>query len=446
MKQFLTATAAENGIGIAPVAIFDSRRASVPVASASKLEFTLLLTIARVELHTDEQGLLRDLLGQPLDWEYLLAMAELHGLEPLLFHHLHESADEVVPQRVMQMLRNNCKAIALRNLVLSAKLREISAHLTSFQIEHISYKGPLLAEMYGGNGALRTYHDLDFLVPQAKLVAARDALREVGFGDKYGLTAAQQATSFCLGFEHPFSSKAGIDLDIHWRIVQQFKSRLLDMDGIWKRSVKARLMDRDVPALCHEDLLVVLCLHAGHHGWMQLSHMCDLAQLFRVHQKFDWKVVRSHLGDSNTMRIVSISLYLLQKHWHVQIPEEMMVTVSADRHVERLAHRIEVEIWPAEEPTLTTSSLQWMLERTAGESLHDRMRLLAGSVFVPSMEDFVLFRLPLALSPFYAGLRILRLACRCASSRWHRWWRKEVPQRRHRNQKTFNAGSGLQLT
>lgn len=375
-----------------------------------------MLAISRVELQDDERQVFRNLLVRPLDWRYLLDMAGLHGLEPLLFRHLQECAAEMAPQTVMQTLRDKCRTIALRNLVLSAKLLEISAHLGSLGIEHISYKGPLLAEMYGENGELRVYRDLDFLVPSDRLEAVRDALRDIGFEDKYGLSPEQQAVSFRLGFEHPFTSAAGIDLDVHWRVVQEFKSRSLDMDGMWKRSVMARLLHHDVPALCHEDLLVVLCLHAGHHGWTQLSHMCDLAQLFSVCKEFDWEMVFSHLGDSNTLRILSVSLYLLRKHWHVRIPPKVMAMFFSDPHVERLAQRIELEIWPAEKPELTTSSLQWMLERTAGEDLRDRVRLLAGSVFVPAIEDLASLRLPPGLSRFYAVSRAMRLARRCISS------------------------------
>jgi hypothetical protein len=429
MGQPLAVTVAENGIGIAPLPIFNSRYTAVPVTQTIKPEFFLLLTIARVVLPVGGQSLLQDLLAQPLDWEYLLAMAAQHGLEPLLFHHLNDNAAGVAPQKVMQNLRMNCKAIALRNLVLSAKLREISAYLTSLQIEHIAYKGPLLAEVYGSDGLLRAYRDLDFLVPQVRLGAVRDALREIGFDDKYGLTEAQQAASFRSGFEHSFTSRAGIDLDVHWHVVQEFKSRALDMDGVWARRTVARLLDRDVPALSREDLLVVLCIHAGHHGWMQLSHMCDLAQLFRIDGEFDWEIVCCHLGDSNTRRMVCISLHLLQKHWNIDIPEEIAALICADPHVERLAHRIEVEIWPAEKPALTTSSLRWLLDRSAGEDLRDRVWLLAGSIFIPSIEDFAFFRLPPALSHFYAGLRILRLAGKVMSSQRQKWLRREALQR-----------------
>ena len=135
MGQTLAVTVSENIAGTTPLPIFHSKYANVPVALTSKPEFFLLLTIARVKLPAHGQSLLRELLAQPLDWEYLLTMAAQHGLEPLLLHHLHNNTDGIVPQEVVQTLRVNCKAIALRNLVLSATLREISAYLTSLQIE-----------------------------------------------------------------------------------------------------------------------------------------------------------------------------------------------------------------------------------------------------------------------------------------------------------------------
>jgi hypothetical protein len=131
----------------------------------------------------------------------------------------------------------------------------------------------------------------------------------------------------------------------------------------------------------------------------------------------DWDIVESHLGDSNTTRIVSLSLYLLLEHWDAQISADMMARISADPHVARLARRIQNEIWPSLSPALTTGDLHWLLDRSAGENLADRTRLLMGSFFCPAVEDFEAFRLPPILTPLYPGLRVLRLACKYASQR-----------------------------
>jgi hypothetical protein len=185
---------------------------------------------------------------------------------------------------------------------------------------------------------------------------------------------------------------------------------------MWKRVIMARLFDGEVPTFSPEDNLVALCLHAGHHGWMQLSHFCDIAQLLLAYPDLDWDIVSSHLGDSNIRRIVYVCWYLLERHWHARIPAEMMMRVAADAHVARLAHRVETEIWPSLAPALTTANLRWLMDRSAGEDLGDRLRLLIGSVFWPAIEDFAMFRLPPVLAPLYAVLRALRLACKGASS------------------------------
>ncbi|MGD0911744.1 MAG: nucleotidyltransferase family protein [Terracidiphilus sp.] len=373
-------------------------------------ELALLIALATTELDRSRQRAIEDLLAGPLDWECLLSMAVQHGLEPLLFHHLHRIASHLAPSDIMQALRADCMSIAARNLILASNLKIISAHLRSRKIEHIVYKGPLLAETYFGNCALRVSHDLDIFVPPSELAVTRDALGEIGFRDKYGLNRAQQAMSFRFGFEHSFTAAGGIDLDLHWRVVQKFKSSSLDMEGIWQRATPARAWDCDLPTFCPEDLLVALCLHAGHHGWMQLSHICDIAQLLKRYPNLDWNIVRRHLGDSNTTRMVYVSLNLLQQHWEAEIPGDLIDAMLADPHVGRLTRRIQTEIWPSSKPALTTSSFRWLMDRSSGVNLVDRMRLFTGTLFCPASEDFEMFRLPEIFAPLYPGLRALRLA------------------------------------
>ncbi len=380
-------------------------------------ELELLFLVARVELPAETESAVRALAGAGPDWERVLVLAARHGLEPLLYHHLHALGGEGVPASAMQALREEAKIVGGRNLLLASRLKAISAHLRARGIEHIAYRGPLLAEDYYGNSALRVFRDLDILVRPEQVEATRDALAEIGFNDKLGLRATQQAASFRWGFEHPFTAAGGVDLDLHWRLMQRFKARSLDMERIWRRAVMTPFWGGEVPTLSAEDLAVALCLHAAHHGWLQISQMCDLAQLFRVHPRLDWEIVRSHLGDSNTRRMVYVSLRLLETHWEAEIPEDLRAQIEGDGHVARLADRIQREIWPSPSPALTTSSLSWMLERTSGEDLADRLRLLAGSFFCPAVEDVEAFRLPRALTPLYPGLRVLRLAAKFVAGR-----------------------------
>jgi hypothetical protein len=143
-----------------------------------------------------------------------------------------------------------------------------------------------------------------------------------------------------------------------------------------------------------------------------------MAQVLRVHPDLDWDVVRSHLGDSNTTRIVFVGLELLQRHWPVSLPADMIAIISADPHVARLADRIEQEVWPLPESAGTQSNLRWLLDRSAGERLGDRVRFLAGILLNPTLDDIEMFKLPHVLAPLYPGLRALRLGRKYSTAFW----------------------------
>ncbi len=379
-------------------------------------EIQLLIAAARVELRPQDESAINNLLSRAPDWDRLLALAAAHGLEPLLFHHLSKQPAGLVPDKVMQTLRAGSRETAQRGMILASRVQGIADHLDARTIEHILYKGPLFAEVYYGNCALRVFHDLDVIVPREKIVLTRNALAEIGFVDKYGLDATQQAASFRFGSQHLFTAPGGLDLDLHWRIIPNSISRSLDTEGIWKRVTRAAFFGREVPTLCPEDMLVVLCLHAGQHEWARLSTLCDISQLLLHHPEMDWEIIRSHLRDSNTIRMVNVSLLLLRQHWPVQIPPDFVARISADDDAAVLAERIQNELWPEPELEVSKQSqIRWLMARTAGEKPGDRFRFLIGNMLGPTLSDFEAFRLPRALFPLYPVLRALRLAYKYAA-------------------------------
>ena len=389
----------------------------MPVVGAEhRPEVALLLAIARVELTEGEKAQLKNLLAGAIDWPYLLDLAGMHGLEPLLLLHLEQNAAAMVPPDEMQSLRESCRRIAMRNLILATRLGAISAHFRRRGIEHISFKGPLLAEVYYGNGALRSSSDLDILVPEAKVAAARDALDEIGFSDQFGLNKAQQALVFRFNHEHGFTSADGVVVDLQWGLAPKLIAGRVDMAGIWRRVRMARLVDCEVPTFGPEDLLFGLLLHAGNdnHAWAQFSQFCDMVQVLKAHPQMDWDIVESHLGDAYTRRSVYVSLYILQKYWQARIPAELLTRIASDPWVARLADCSEREWWPMPALVETKSALRWLLNRSRGEAAGDRARLLFGNIFTPTRNDFKAFNLPGILKPLYPALRVLRFVGECA--------------------------------
>jgi hypothetical protein len=374
-------------------------------------ELELLIALARVELPLSDRSRVNLLLSRPIDEDRLLVLAAGHGLEPMLFHHLSSPHSAKLPESAMQTLRQASRITAQRAMILASRLQAISDHLEVHKIKHAIYKGPLFAETYYGNCALRVFHDLDVIVSPESLLSAQHALSEMGFVDKYGLSDNQQAASFRFGSQHLFTSSDALDLDLHWRIVPKSVSRSLDVRWIWQRVSTVPFLGHQLPTLCPEDMLVVLCLHAGQHEWARLSTLCDIAQLFASHPQLNWDIVRSHLRDSNTTRMVYVSLYLLSQNWTVHLPPDLAAGINADPTIAEFAAKVQSELWPAPElePSMQ-SNFSWLLARTKGEALGDRLRFLAGNILGPTLIDFEVFNLPRFLFSLYPTLRALRLA------------------------------------
>ena len=81
----------------------------------------LLLTIARRELEPRGVAEVRELVREPLDWDYLIATAFSHGLLPLLQKNLTSAAADLVPGHVLSRLKRESVANAQSVLHLIGK-------------------------------------------------------------------------------------------------------------------------------------------------------------------------------------------------------------------------------------------------------------------------------------------------------------------------------------
>ncbi len=373
-------------------------------------ELAILLSASRLPLGHDFGTALGEVLEGRVDWERLLDLASRHAITPFLMAYLDQQPAETVPQGLLQTLQELVMASALKNLLLASELLAISRAFRSCGVEHFAYKGPAMAMSLFGSLDRRVSNDIDIVVPKRRLPQACTVLAELGFTDKSNLSPAQLAAAFRFGREHTFSH-ADIDVDLHWRLTETFVSPSLDEKGIWERTVETPFFGQTVPTPGPEDLLIALCLHAGAHEWMHLSLFCDIALLLARNPHLDWKIAWRHLGDSNTRRIVFVSLYLTGKHWNAAIPPALWAQISADADVLEIASCVETEKWPevAAEPA-KDDLFGWLLRRTRGARFWDRARYVSGITLIPTLIDFQTFRLPRPLIPLYPLLRGARLA------------------------------------
>ena len=121
------------------------------------------------------------LLHEQIDWAYLLRITYKNAMMPFLYWHLNNISPQAIPKQVLAGLSDHYHFNARRNLFLSGELCRILSLFETQGIQAIPFKGPVLANSFYGNVALRQCHDLDLLVRKIDVLRAQDLLISQGF-------------------------------------------------------------------------------------------------------------------------------------------------------------------------------------------------------------------------------------------------------------------------
>jgi len=142
--------------------------------------YQLLSLCARAEGHP----IFYEQLARQLDgftaWRDLPAQAELHGMAPLLWHHI-QKAGISIPLETKQALMGLYLRHRIFNQAHTRILLEINALFEAAGIRPLVLKGLALAHQYYPDPALRPISDIDLLLNQADVLPALDLLAGAGF-------------------------------------------------------------------------------------------------------------------------------------------------------------------------------------------------------------------------------------------------------------------------
>ena len=373
---------------------------------ASSPEFDLLLACCAELSNGERTQRIRDLLDHPLDWQRLIQIAEHHGVIPHLYRHLSEASN--VPPDSIEAIRQGYEANARKALWLTGELFRVVAHLDSRGIAVLPYKGPVLAEILYGNVALRQFSDLDVLIHAADVPRAKAALTELSYKPGFEFTPQEGRAYFASGYEYTFDSAHGRNLlELQWQIQPRFYSVDLDVDGLFDRAQSVAVAGRSLQTLSAEDLMLVLCVHAAKHAWVQLSWLFDIVQLARS-QRVNWDVVTQQAKRLGIERIVAASFALAQKLLGTAAPAGQAQSQAADEAIARAI--VPIIAQGTEYDTESISYFRLMMRLR--ERRRDRLRFLWRLIVTPSVGEWSAVRLPGPLFFLYRVVRIFRLAAR----------------------------------
>jgi hypothetical protein len=309
---------------------------------------------------------LKTLLGQKIDWTYLLQVANRQGVLPLLYWNLSDRASDGVPEAILAQLRGFFQNNTLHNLLLT---RELLALLQLFQdrgIPAIPYKGPVLAAFVYSNLSLRQFCDLDILVRERDFLKSQELLIGEGYRSRSELE-----------WEHSFvRESSGTCVDLHQRMTQRYFPFRFDFEGFWQRLESISLAGTRVANFSPEDLLLVLSVGLGKDCWCKqerLAKICDIAELVRGHQELDWERVVDWANQSGSRRMLFLGLYLARDLLGANLPEVIWQQMQADSVGKMLSLQVRDRLFEDTE-AVSKHPLCQLYPRVAGAMFVLRMR------------------------------------------------------------------------
>jgi Uncharacterised nucleotidyltransferase len=378
-----------------------------------RAELELLLAATAPPAGSARSLHLENCIDQPLDWEFVVRLADAHGLAPLLFWST-QKFQHAVPGPHFAALRSQYESNARKNLLLSHMLLEVQELLQRAGVPSLAWKGPTLAACAYRDIALREFSDLDLFVPRKHIQRAKEILISSGFRAALQLTPAQERLYLKLDNEFPFHRGPHENvLELQWRVAPHFYAVDFDLGRLFERAILTRIGSLECRTLCPEDLLLTLCVHAAKHGWARLSWITDVAWLLGT-QNLDWLHVQHEAEAVGIERILLVTLALARHFYAIRLPRIAQMEIADCLEVQRLTLQMADRI--IHQRALDISSPEYFLLMChVRERWRDRVRLLRRLAFMPGPGEWTKISLPRALAPFYLVIRAFRLSGKMAS-------------------------------
>ncbi|MCA1726562.1 MAG: nucleotidyltransferase family protein [Actinobacteria bacterium] len=206
--------------------------------------------------------------------EDLPRRAAFHGLSALVAARALD-----LPSEVLADVLANAETARRRRAVLDLELRRVVPRGPSGAATPILIKGPAVARRYA-DPWLRTYVDIDLLVPEAELNAWAEALERLGYsGPTSWEEDAARVAHHHLVFSRP-APGGPLSLELHWRLFAERRAAALDHELLSPHCTPDDSLGGPLVA-SPEEQLVILAVHLAHHepNTTKLMWLMDFAEL-----------------------------------------------------------------------------------------------------------------------------------------------------------------------
>ena len=355
--------------------------------------------------------------GGPLDWDYVLAIANRNAVLPLLSRNLLHRWNDLLSPETREVLSSGYQQQVQRNMIATATLLKLVEEFHSSGISVLPFKGPLLAIRAYGDLSLRRFGDLDLLIHPDDLVRSIDLLKANGYSPVTSATWLQK-TSWNISDKKDIlfvSDKGDLPVELHWKLSGSHFALPLEEERLWARAEETKIAGRRLDTLSLNDLLIYLSLHGSRHSWERLGWISDLSELIGSADSIDWEHLTTEANRLGCRKVLALGLYLVHDFFGREFPIQDWDPIKNDTSFGELAQNIRLSLF-SEEGTDWVIGDRYAYHLQLKEKLSDKLKLhlhylrwYLKIVFTPNRSDEGLFHLPRWLVSLYYVLRPTRL-------------------------------------
>lgn len=324
-----------------------------------------------------------------------------------------------IPDELWGQLRHAYFSATGRNLKVLNNMGKILNAFQEKEIPVIGLKGIFLVENVYHSIGLRTFCDLDLMVPKNKLHSTIQCLEDLGF---------QLSTYFNLrdinrDIKHvpPMAHTNGLFVEIHWTILEEDEPFTIDTEGLWQRAMPAQIAGADVFALGYEDLILHLCTHMAyqHHLQAGLRNLYDIYAVIKKHpDDIDWDLLVEIAKSWRAERVIWISFKLLEEILSLKLPTDIFDKLLPEEVPPEILHVAKAHLLSDDQRSVNLTPD--LIDLTNQTGLIAIVKLFLSRIFIPKPALARVYQVSVNSPKLYAyyGRRFIDLYKKYARSAW----------------------------
>ncbi len=252
----------------------------------------------------------------------------------------------------------------------------------------IPFKGPVLAEEAYGDIALRSFVDLDVLVPPEQAQDAVQVLLAQGYRLEFELPQDRWVgllkVEYHVSLHHPEHDWI---VEIHWALSHPMYMQSFDPSPHWQ-NIEGGREGRLKP----EETLVMLCAHGTKHFWEQLKWLVDIDRILRNGPPINGENTLTLACRSSSVRSLLLGLNLSQSLLGTPLCAEFTARIDGSKVVRSLTHVAIANLF-RQNPERKIHKNEYAFYLQSRDTLSDQLRQIFRWLFLPRLADWQVFPL-----------------------------------------------------